>query len=281
MNINTLIEKGSKILRESDVLSYKIDSELLLSKVINKDRIFLITNGKYEVPSIKIKNYFEKIYRRQKKEPLAYILGKKEFYSLDFEVNNNVLVPRPDSEIIVEQVLKKYTEKTCLKILDIGTGSGCLLLSILKKLNKSYGTGIDKSIKALNIAKNNSKKHNLLNRTRFVNCDVDNFNFGNYDVIVSNAPYICSHRINDLSEDIRRFEPRMALDGGNTGLNVVSKVIVNAVRLLKTNGYLFLEIGIDQITKVSRILMQNKFKIARIQNDYANNIRCIISTKLI
>ena len=281
MNINTLIEKGSKILRESDVLSYKIDSELLLSKVINKDRIFLITNGKYEVPSIKIKNYFEKIYRRQKKEPLAYILGKKEFYSLDFEVNNNVLVPRPDSEIIVEQVLKKYTEKTCLKILDIGTGSGCLLLSILKKLNKSYGTGIDKSIKALNIAKNNSKKHNLLNRTRFVNCDVDNFNFGNYDVIVSNPPYICSHKINDLSEDIRRFEPRMALDGGNTGLNVVSKVIVNAVRLLKTNGYLFLEIGSDQITKVSRILMQNKFKIARIQNDYANNIRCIISTKLI
>ena len=156
-----------------------------------------------------------------------------------------------------------------------------MLLSILKKLNKSYGTGIDKSIKALNIAKYNSKKHNLLNRTRFVHCDVDNFNFGNYDVIVSNPPYICSHRINDLSEDIRRFEPRMALDGGNTGLNVVSKVIVNAVRLLKTNGYLFLEIGSDQITKVSRILMQNKFKIARIQNDYANNIRCIISTKLI
>ena len=281
MNINTLIEKGSKILRESDVLSYKIDSELLLSKVINKDRIFLITNGKHKVSSKKIKNYFEKIYRRQKKEPLAYILGKKEFYSLDFEVNNNVLVPRPDSEIIVEQVLKKYTEKTCLKILDIGTGSGCLLLSILKKLNKSYGTGIDKSIKALNIAKNNSKKHNLLNRTRFVNCDVDNFNFGNYDVIVSNPPYICSHKINDLSEDIRRFEPKMALDGGSTGLNVVNKVIVNAVRLLKTNGYLFLEIGSDQITKVSRILMQNKFKIARIQNDYANNIRCIISTRLI
>ena len=229
----------------------------------------------------KIKNYFEKIYRRQKKEPLAYILGKKEFYSLDFEVNNNVLVPRPDSEIIVEQVLKKYTEKTCLKILDIGTGSGCLLLSILKKLNKSYGTGIDKSIKALNISKNNSKKHNLLNRTRFVHCDVDNFNFGNYDVIVSNPPYICSHRINDLSEDIRRFEPKMALDGGSTGLNVVNKVIVNAGRLLKTNGYLFLEIGSDQITKVSRILMQNTFKIARIQNDYANNIRCIISTILI
>ena len=281
MNINTLIEKGSKILRESDVLSYKIDSELLLSKVINKDRIFLITNGKHKVSSKKIKNYFEKIYRRQKKEPLAYILGKKEFYSLDFEVNNNVLVPRPDSEIIVEQVLKKYTEKANLKILDIGTGSGCLLLSILKKLNKSYGTGIHKSIKALNIDKYNSKKHNLLNRTRFVHCDVDNFNFGNYDVIVSNPPYICSHRINDLSEDIRRFEPKMALDGGSTGLNVVNKVIVNAGRLLKTNGYLFLEIGSEQITKVSRILMQNKFKIARIQNDYANNIRCIISTKLI
>ena len=107
MNVNTLIEKGAKILRESDVLSYKIDSELLLSKVINKDRIFLITNGKHKVSSKKIKNYFEKIYRRQKKEPLAYILGKKEFYSLDFEVNNNVLVPRPDSEIILFDSNKK------------------------------------------------------------------------------------------------------------------------------------------------------------------------------
>ena len=138
---------------------------------------------------------------------------------------------------------------------------------------------VKKSIMAPSVY--NSKKHNLLNRTRFVHCDVDNFNFGNYDVIVSNPPYICSHRINDLSEDIRRFEPKMALDGGSTGLNVVNKVIVNAGRLLKTNGYLFLEIGSEQITKVSRILMQNKFKIARIQNDYANNIRCIISTKLI
>ena len=234
MIINSLIRQGSKILKKQNIDSHQIDAELLLSKAIRKDRVFLLTNDEYKVSQKETSDYLNFILRRKHHEPLSYIIKRKEFWSLGFNVNHDVLIPRPETETIVEQVVRRFKGKGSLNILDIGTGSGCVLLSILKELRNSYGTGIDKSFKALTIAKKNSRKLNLLQRTKFIHCDVDNFNFGNYDVVVSNPPYICSRRIGYLGEDIKGFEPRMALDGGNNGLEIITKVIIKAKKLLKT-----------------------------------------------
>ena len=281
MIINSLIKQGSKILKKQNIDSHQIDAELLLSKAIRKDRVFLLTNDENKVSPKDTSDYLNFILRRKQHEPLSYITKRKEFWSLVFNVSHNVLIPRPETEIIVEQVVKRFKGKGSLTILDIGTGSGCILLSILKELKNSYGIGIDKSFRALNIAKKNSKKLNLLRRTKFIHCDVDNFNFGNYDVIVSNPPYICSHRINYLSEDIKGFEPRMALDGGSSGLETITKVIIKAKKLLKTGGHLFMEIGNGQSRMVSSVLIKNGFRLVEKFFDYNKTIRCIMSTKII
>ncbi len=280
MIINSLIKQGSKILKKQNIDSYQIDAELLLSKAIRKDRVFLLTNEEYKVSQKETSDYLNFILRRKHHEPLSYIIKRKEFWSLSFNVNHNVLIPRPETETIVEQVVRRFKGKGSLNILDIGTGSGCVLLSILKELKNSYGTGIDKSFKALTIAKKNSRKLNLLQRAKFIHCDVDNFNFGTYDVVVSNPPYICSRKIGYLGEDIKGFEPRMALDGGSSGLETITKVIIKAEKLLKTRGSLFMEIGDGQSRMVSSVLIKNGFRLVKRFFDYNKTIRCIMSTKI-
>ena len=279
MIISNLIKQGSEILKKQNIISHQIDAELLLSMTIEKDRAFLFSNDESKVSQKKTYDYLNFILRRKKCEPLSYITKKKEFWSLNFKVNHNVLIPRPETEIIVERVVRKFKNKSHLNILDIGTGSGCILLSILNELKNSHGIGIDKSFKALNIAKKNSRKLDLLQRAKFIHCCVDNFNFGNYDVVVSNPPYICSHGIKHLREDIKGFEPRIALDGGNNGLEVINKVILKAKKLLKTGGCLFLEIGDGQSRIVSNILIKSGFNLVKEIFDYKKTIRCIISTK--
>ena len=280
MIINSLIKQGSKILKKQNIDSHQIDAELLLSKAIRKDRVFLLTNDEYKVSQKETSDYLNFILRRKQHEPLSYIIKRREFWSLDFNVNHNVLIPRPETETIVEQVIRRFKGKGGLTILDIGTGSGCILLSILKELKNSYGTGIDKSFKALAIAKKNSRKLNLLHRAKFIHCDVDNFDFGNYDVIVSNPPYICSRRIGCLGEDIKGFEPRMALDGGSSGLETITKVIIKSKELLEIRGYLFMEIGNGQSRMVSSVLTENGFRLIKKFFDYSKTIRCIMSTKV-
>jgi len=281
MIINSLIKQGSKILKKQNIDSHQIDAELLLSKAIRKDRVFLLTNDEYKVSKKETSDYLNFILRRKHHEPLSYIIKRKEFWSLGFNVNHNVLIPRPETETIVEQVVRRFKGKGSLNILDIGTGSGCILLSILKELKNSYGTGIDKSFKALTIAKKNSRKLNLLQRAKFIHCDVDNFNFGNYDVVVSNPPYICSRRIGYLGEGIKGFEPRIALDGGSSGLETITKVIIKAKKLLKTRGHLFMEIGDGQYRMVSSVLIKNGLRLVKNFFDYNKTIRCIMSTKII
>ena len=281
MSINNLIKQGSEILKKQNIDSHQIDAELLLSKAIRKDRAFLLTNDESKVSPKKTSNYLNFILRRKQHEPMSYITKRKEFWSLDFNVNHNVLIPRPETEIIVEQVVRRFKGNSGLNILDIGTGSGCILLSILKELTKSYGIGIDRSFRTLSIARKNSKKLNLINRTKFIHCDIDNFNFGNYDVIVSNPPYICTYGIRHLSKDVKNFEPRLALDGGRSGLEIINKVIIKAKKLLKVKGCLYIEIGYKQLPRVSDMLVKNGFKLVRKFFDYTKTIRCIMSTKVI
>jgi release factor glutamine methyltransferase len=241
-------------------------------------REFLILNSQLKIKKNTLKKYNFAILRRIKRVPIAYITGKKEFWSENFLVNENTLVPRPETELMIYRVLKFFKNRT-INVLDIGTGSGCVLLSILKNLNFSRGTGIDISSKAIKVATTNAKNLNLSNRTHFKICDIKNYNIGKYDLIISNPPYIPSKDIKNLSKDIIDHEPKSALDGGTDGLDLIKKVIYKSNHLLKRNGLLVIEIGFNQYRKVTDILKRNKFREISKEFDYNSNVRCIISTK--
>ena len=280
MIIDNLILKGIKSLNNNKIPNSKLDAELLLSSVIKKDRLFSALNGRTKINKKNISKYLKLVKRRKKKEPIAYILKKKEFWKSSFFVNDNVLIPRPDTEVILEDIKNRFRYRSKLNILDIGTGSGCILLSILKEFANFKGTGIDRSQKAINVAKYNSISLYNRERVKFIHSNIDNYKFGNYDVVVSNPPYIKSYMIKYLSEDIKRYEPRIALDGGITGLDIIKKIIKKAKKILKLGGYLYLEIAEDQAKDVKNILCFSNFRIVKILNDYGNNTRCIISTNL-
>ena len=213
-------------------------------------------------------------------KPIAYLVGKKEFWKYEFIINEKVLIPRPDSELIVEKVLEITRHRSRLKILDIGVGSGCILLSILKEKEDFYGTGIDISRKCLDLSKLNANRLELKGRVKFFKSDVDNFNYGKYDLIVSNPPYISSAYLKYLDKDVINFEPKNALNGGIDGISEIRKVIIKSSELIKINGKLILEIAFNQKERVSELLINQGFYINKVVKDYANNIRCIISTKI-
>ena len=277
MEILELINSGSRRLKDKNIYSHKLDSEILLSKVLNKTREELLINLKQKIEPQKISDFYRFIERRSSKEPIAYILKKKEFWSKSFLVDHNTLIPRPETELMVEKIVKIFKTKDIF-VLDIGTGTGCILLSILSELKNSKGIGIDISSKTIQIANANSKKHKLTQRTKFYKRSLDEIYHNKFDLIVSNPPYIMRKDIKNLNEDIRKFEPKLALDGGNDGLDVIKKVIYKSKNILKIKGMLALEIGNEQFKKVSEILQSNRFKTRYLVKDYRENIRCILST---
>jgi len=277
MEILELINNGSRKLKNKKIYSHKLDSEILLSKVLNKTREELLINLNKKIEPKKINDFYKLVDRRSLKEPIAYILEKKEFWSKNFLVNKNTLIPRPETELMVEKIVKIFKTKDIF-ILDIGTGTGCILLSILGELKNSKGIGIDISSKAIKIANENSKKHKLTQRTKFYRRSLSEIYQNKFDLIVSNPPYIMRKDIKNLNEDIKKFEPKLALDGGNDGLDVIKKVIYKSKSILKIKGMLALEIGNEQFKKVSEILKRNKFKTRYLVKDYRENIRCILST---
>ena len=279
MNLEKAINEASGILKNHNVSSHELDAQIILSDILGVTREFLLTNDNL-VLSTSIKSKYDfAIKRRAKKEPVAYILGKKEFWSHNFKVNESTLVPRPETELMIYKVIKHYINKK-INILDIGTGSGCILLSILQELKNSRGIGIDISSKAIKIAKENSKNLNLLNKAKFKTFDIEKFNLGKFDLIISNPPYIPYKDIRNLSKDIINYEPITALNGGNDGLDLIKKVIYKSTRLLKKSGLLAIEIGTKQYLKVSNLLARQGFKIVNKEYDNKDNVRCIISTKV-
>jgi release factor glutamine methyltransferase len=277
MNTLELINFGSKELSRNKIDTSILDSELLLSKILNKKREEILINLDQEVCQKHFVNYKKLILRRSQKEPMAYIMKEKEFWSKNFIVSPDTLIPRPETELMVEKLVEIFKEKK-LSILDIGTGSGCIIISLLSELKNSTGVGIDISKKALVIAKKNAKKHKMLNKIKFFNKALNDKSYQKFDLIVSNPPYIKSSTIKNLKEDIKRYEPRLALDGGNDGLDLIKKVIYKAKYILKVKGMLALEIGNEQFKKVSKILLKNNFRIEHTIKDYKDNIRCIITT---
>jgi len=280
MNIENILSRGINILKANKIANPYLDSEILLSKSINRDKKHIILNPKEILENKQLNNFNSLIERRRKGEPIAYLINKKEFWKNEFYVNENVLIPRPDTELIIDQVLKIYSKNSQLQILDIGTGSGCILLSILKERTSFYGTGIDISKKSINVSKFNANRLKLDNRVKFYNSDVDNFKIGKYDLIVSNPPYIKLLSLKYLEKDVVNFEPKLALSGGFDGFSKIRKVISKASTLIKKNGKLILEIGFKQRNKVKEILKKEGFYINRTLKDYGNNDRCIISTKI-
>ena len=280
MNIEDALSEGISILQKNKIPNPQLDCEILLSDLIKRDKKHIILNPKEILSSEKLCKFKILIERRKKKEPIAYLINKKEFWKDEFFVNEDVLIPRPDTELIIEQVLKIYSEDTQLQVLDIGTGSGCILLSILKERPNFYGTGIDISKKSINVSKFNTKQLNLMNRVKFFHSSVDNFKIGKYDLIVSNPPYIELLNLKYLEKDVVNFEPKLALSGGFDGFSKIRKVIIKASTLIKKNGKFILEIGFNQKNKVKKILREEGFYVNKAIRDYGNNDRCIISTKI-
>ena len=279
MNLDNTVKKASQILKNHNIHSHELDAQIILSNIMGVKREFLITNNEINISKKIMEKYDSAIKRRIKKEPVAYIIGKKEFWSEDFMVNHGTLIPRPETELLIYKIINFFKNKK-INILDIGTGSGCILLSILKELNFSRGIGIDISAKAIQMAKVNSKNLNLFYRSKFKVIDLNKFNIGKYDLIVSNPPYIPSRDIKNLSKDITNYEPLTALNGGSDGLDLIKKVIYKSNHLLKREGLLALEIGHSQYQKVSCILRSNGYREMSKEYDFNRNVRCIIGTKV-
>ena len=280
MNIEEILNEGKNILQKSKVTNPQLDSEILLSSSIKRDKKYIILNPKEILSPEQSEKFKSLIERRKKKEPIAYIINKKSFWKDEFFVNKDVLIPRPDTELIIEQVLKISSKEQQLQILDIGTGSGCILLSILKERQNFYGTGMDISKKSINVSKFNAKQLNITNRIKFFHSSVDNFKIGKYDIVVSNPPYIKLLNLKYLEKDVVNFEPKLALSGGLDGFSKIRKVINKTRALIKKNGKFILEIGFNQKNKAKKILEKEGFYVNKTIKDYGNNERCIISTKI-
>ena len=279
MNLEKTIKEASKKLKNNNIISHTLDAQIILADIMGLNRELLITNDKIDISEDIVEKYNKAIKRRINNEPVAYITGKKEFWSQNFFTNRSTLVPRPETELLIYKIVDIFKNKR-INILDIGTGTGCILLSLLKELYNSRGTGIDISSDAIKIAKVNSKNLNLINRAKFKNFEINNYTLGGYDLIVSNPPYIPSKDIKKLSKDIINFEPKEALDGGPDGLDLIKKVIYKSSILLKRNGMLALEIGFGQYRRVSEIMKHYKFREYTKIYDYNSNVRCIITTKI-
>tara|TARA_B100001939_G_scaffold317983_1_gene305056 strand:+ start:442 stop:1281 length:840 start_codon:yes stop_codon:yes gene_type:complete len=278
MKIIDGLKNGYEILKESHISSYQIDCEILMSQTFNISREEVLLNLEKELKNEEKEKYFNLINRRKRNEPIAYITNNKSFWRDNFITNKNVLIPRPDSEHLVEQSLKLIKKFQAKKILDVGVGSGCLSISILKERPNCKFDAIDISKNALKLARINANLHHLADRIKFYKRDVDNFYNGKYDLIISNPPYIKKHKVKYFGTI--SYEPKIALDGGLDGLEIIKKIISKSKFLLKTNGKLILEIGYDQKYKVVDLLKEKNFYINKIIKDYGKKHRCIVSTKL-
>ena len=280
MNIQSAIIEGTNILKAKSINSAKLDSEILLAKAIGQDRKYIILNNNKNLREENLRYFQKLINKRSLRKPIAQLTNKKYFWKYEFFVTKDTLIPRPDTELIVEQILKITKFKSKMNILDIGVGSGCILLTILKERKNFYGVGVDISKKCLNISKINAKNLKVDTRAKFFKTDVDKFAQGKYDLVVSNPPYINKHSLKYLEKDVFNFEPKLALDGVIDGLSEIRKVIKKSSELIKKNGKFILEIGFDQKNRVKEILKKEDFYINKTIKDYGNNDRCIISTKI-
>tara|TARA_B100000989_G_scaffold260595_1_gene211263 strand:+ start:2646 stop:3488 length:843 start_codon:yes stop_codon:yes gene_type:complete len=280
MNTLKALNLGSKFLKKNNIETFNLDSELLLADVLKFSREKLLINLNYKIKKKNIHKFKKRLLRRKNNEPIAYILKKKEFWKHTFFVNKDVLIPRPETEIIIDELLKDIGLESSKNLLDVGTGSGCIIISILKERSNCVGTAIDISQKALNVAKYNAKIHHIQNKINFINIDIDKHIYNKYDFVLSNPPYISKFELKRLGSNVKSYEPHLALEAGVDGLNLISKLILKSKTLLKKRGKLIFEIGEKQVNKSKNLLLRNGFYINKICKDIYLKPRVIISTKL-
>jgi len=282
MLVNEAINFAEQELKKTNNLNSRLDSEILVSYLINIPRENIYSKLKEDLQLDKVEKLKQLVNRRAKKEPIAYILNNKEFWSSNFYVDRSVLIPRPETEMLIDLLLSRITNKNkYLDVLDIGTGSGCILISLLKELTKARGVGVDKSSKAIAIAKKNSSLNKIHNRICFKNISLEQINFDKkFDIIVSNPPYLSNVSLKNLDFDIRLYEPKVALQGGVQGVDLLNKIIYLASKILKINGLLALEIGDNQFHILAKYLKENRFKILKKYTLINKQVRCLLATKL-
>ena len=271
---------GNDYLINKNIQNYKLDVEILASETINKSREHFLLNEKNKFTKKEFNKFNKLLKQRNNRQPLAQIINKKEFWKKNLYIDGNVLIPRPESEHLVEETINLIKDEANYSILDIGCGSGCLIISILLEKIKCRGTALDVSKKAIKVSKINAKMQHIQNRIKFIHSDIDKVIVGKYDLIVTNPPYINKNKIKYLDDEVRIFEPKLALDGGIDGLSKIKNIILKSSKLIKRGGKLIIEIGFDQKFKVQEILKKNFFYVNKVVKDYSGKDRCIISTKL-
>lgn len=278
MTISELIKKGMIELKNGNIEEPKLKARLLMQYVLNKSRQYVIVNDREELDNIKEKQYLEEIKILKKGVPIEHITHQKEFMKLSFFVDKNVLIPRQDTEILVEEVINIAKKNNAKKILDLCTGSGAIAVSLAKYLPQAEITAIDISNEALKIAKKNAISNNVENQITFISSDMfTNLNEEKFDIIVSNPPYIKTNVIKNLDIQVQN-EPYIALDGGKDGLDFYKKIINESYQYLKYNGYLCLEIGFDKKIDVIELIENTEsFTGTYSKKDLFDNDRIIVT----
>lgn len=279
MKIKEVLSKGITQLKQNNIEASNLKARMLLANILGKPKEYFITHDNEDIDETE---FFLQIKMLINKTPIQYIINNQEFMKLNFYVDENVLIPQPDTEILVEEVISLSEEKGNLEILDLCTGSGCIGISLAKYIEKSRVTAIDISNKAIQIAKLNAEKNLVHKNIKFIESDM----FKNieeqykFDFIVSNPPYIETKVIEELSEEVRK-EPRIALDGGEDGLNFYKEIANNAYKYLKKDGYLCLEIGYDQKENVIELLYKiGEYKEIYSKKDLSGNDRIIVAKRV-
>lgn len=279
MTIEELINMGTKKLRDSGIETARLDSELLLGNVIGKERLYLITHKEENVEEVLSNSFFEMISKRSRKMPVKYILNKCEFMGIELHVEEGVLIPRGDTELLVDEVLKNIKKDDEKQICDLCCGSGAIGIS-MAYLRKNIRVDmldyypIPKKVTLINI-----KKYNLEERVSFIESDLLDVAIKKskkYDIIVSNPPYIETDEIGKLMDDVKKYEPHTALNGGIDGLDFYRKIATDSIKVLNEDGILAFEIGYNQGEKVKSLMEDNNFKEIRVIKDFAGLDRIVI-----
>ncbi len=278
MKINDLIKVGVKSLKEKEIEEPILKMRLLIASVLNRSKEYIIAHGENEIDSLKLEEIYNKMKMLEEYVPIQYITNKQEFMQLNFFVNENVLIPRSDTEILVEEIIENYKNKE-VKILDLCTGSGCIAISLKKYIENSKVYAIDISEEALNIAKQNAMNNET--DITFIKSDIfSNIKEEKFDIIVSNPPYIKTEVIKKLDKEVKK-EPLIALDGGNDGLYFYKKIIEEGYKFLNEEGKIFFEIGYDQKEDIINLINNNnKYELIKTKKDLENNDRIIVIGKV-
>jgi release factor glutamine methyltransferase len=282
ISIADAIREGAETLRNAGLAEGRREAGGLLQHLLGRDRTFVIAHPEQQLTAAQLQSFLELLRRRATGEPLQYITAHQSFFGLDFEVAPGVLIPRPETELLVEQALETLQGSPSPRICDVGTGSGCIAITLLHERSKARAVAIDISAPALEIAKRNARRHSVAERLTFVqsNCfsSLSPAKFS-FDLIVSNPPYVAEDALEGLQREVRDHEPREALAGGPDGLDVVRRLLSEGTAFLKPGGHLLIEIGFNQSAAVSSLLEQHSWLAKGIRPDLQGIPRVVVLQK--